>query len=208
MLDERHGFLAWTAANNLTIIHRLTTCNLECDPPRPKTAVPNPKQYADLLVDPPPPLHFLKASSYFVSLHACMPASNPCEPSDRHEAEMLVGPHSCMPACLMASARHHLQPRQVRLLSWVPNLQTKLELNPKQSTALVESRNLYLLSIGFHSASLARLQSQVMVHLPTRSPSLPYWLKFIMACSLCRAQSSQASCLAELAELAALTAQG
>lgn len=98
LLDERHGFLAWTAANNLTVIHRLTSCSLESDPPRPKTAGVNHKQYADLLA--------------------------------------------------------------------------KLDLTPQQSRSMVESRNLYLLSIGFHSASLARMQSQVMALDPTPNESL------------------------------------
>lgn len=47
-------------------------------------------------------------------------------------------------------------------------MQLKLKLTDKQKSALVESRNQYLLSIGFHSAGLARLQSQLVVS-PTSS---------------------------------------
>ena len=44
-------------------------------------------------------------------------------------------------------------------------MQEKLKLTEEQTCALVESRNMYLLSIGFHSAGLARLQSQLMARL-------------------------------------------
>ena len=44
-------------------------------------------------------------------------------------------------------------------------MQDKLKLTEGQKCALVESRNKYLLNIGFHSASLARLQSQLMASL-------------------------------------------
>ena len=61
-------------------------------------------------------------------------------------------------------------------------LQMKLKLSKEQNRVLLEARSLYLLSIGFHSASLARLQSQMMVkfthcniprlHLDTTRPPL------------------------------------
>lgn len=41
-------------------------------------------------------------------------------------------------------------------------MQKKLKLTDQQSTALLKSRSSYLLSIGYHSASLARLQSQIL----------------------------------------------
>ena len=47
----------------------------------------------------------------------------------------------------------------------IVSMQEKLKLSEEQTCALVESRNLYLLSIGFHSAGLARLQSQLMASL-------------------------------------------
>ena len=51
LLDERHGHLSYTAAQNPTVIHRLTRCKVT-DPPEPDTAPVNPEFYSNILVCP------------------------------------------------------------------------------------------------------------------------------------------------------------
>ena len=52
LLDERHGFLSWTSANNLPMCHRLNSSNLESERPLKAKHV-SPKSFNLVLVSNP-----------------------------------------------------------------------------------------------------------------------------------------------------------
>ena len=124
LLDERHGHLSYTAAQNPTVIHRLTRCKVT-DPPEPDAPV-NPEFYSNILVRPHGHRHMTRVLTYSQS--------------------------GLDPRVLAFTAQE-----TVRVM------QRKVELSAEQKAALVESRNAYLMGVGFYSAALARLQSQLMV---------------------------------------------
>ena len=48
LLDERHGFLSWTSANNLSMVHKLACSNLDSN--QSKSKATGPKSFTAVLV--------------------------------------------------------------------------------------------------------------------------------------------------------------